>query len=102
MRLSSRKIAIPAAAACLSMLVVGGMARAEVVREGTLQAAFNGNIAPAKLPRTELAPVTVQMGGKIKTTDRSTPPKLERIILDINSHGVAQNQGTADLLVWRS
>lgn len=93
MRLSSRKIAIPVAAACLGLLAVGGLARAEVVREGTLQAAFNGNIAPVKLPRTELAPVTVQMSGKITTTDRSTPPKLEQIVLDINSHGVINNKG---------
>ncbi len=35
------------------------------------------------------------MGGKIKTTDRSAPPKLERIILDINRHGQLQTQGLA-------
>jgi hypothetical protein len=33
------------------------------------------------------------MGGKIKTTDRSAPPKLERIILDINRNGILQTRG---------
>ena len=35
------------------------------------------------------------MGGKIQTTDRSVPPKLERILLAINSHGKLQNKGLA-------
>jgi hypothetical protein len=33
------------------------------------------------------------MGGKIKTTDRSTPPKLERIVLGINRNGLLQTKG---------
>jgi len=71
------------------------MAQAEVKRVGTLQVSFSGSVAPVKLPRTGLAPVTVQMGGKITTTDRSAPPKLERIILDINRHGVLSTRGLA-------
>jgi len=80
-----------ATACCCALAAVA--AQAEVVREGALQGSFSGGIAPAKLPRTELAPVTVQMGGKIATTDRSVPPRLERIVLDINSHGVIDSKG---------
>jgi len=65
----------------------------EVARQGNLQATFNGGISPGKLPRTESAPVTVSMGGKISTTDRSGPPKLERIALAINSHGRLETGG---------
>jgi hypothetical protein len=76
-------------------LAVGGaaVAQAELVLKGNLQVAFNGNISPSKLPRSEPAPVSVQMGGKVKTTDKSTPPKLERIVLEINSHGIIDTTG---------
>jgi hypothetical protein len=70
-----------------------GPARGEVKRLGNLQGSFNGGISPSKLPRTELAPVTVSMGGKISTTDRTVPPKLERIVLQINSHGRLETKG---------
>jgi hypothetical protein len=66
---------------------------AELAQKGNLQVAFNGNIFPSKLPRSEPAPVSVQMGGKIKTTDKSTPPKLERIVLDINANGIIDTKG---------
>jgi hypothetical protein len=68
-------------------------ASAEVVREGNLQVSFNGGISPQRLPRDELKPVTVLMDGKITTTDRSTPPKLEKIILAINKEGVIDSTG---------
>jgi hypothetical protein len=35
------------------------------------------------------------MGGRIKTTDRSEPPILERIVLDINRNGSLQTRGLA-------
>lgn len=89
------------AATCLLVLGVGGLAQAEVVREGNLQGSFNGGISPLKLPRTELAPVTVQMGGKIATLDRTVPPKLERITLAINSNGKLQNKGLATCSLGR-
>jgi hypothetical protein len=38
-------------------------------------------------------PVTVQTDGKVKTTDKSTPPKLERIVLAINANGKIQTKG---------
>jgi hypothetical protein len=88
---TASKAAIMVTALCL--LGGLGVASAEVVREGNLQGSFNGGISPARLPRTELAPVNVAMGGKITTTDRSIPPRLERIVLDINSHGVIDNKG---------
>lgn len=72
---------------------VASPATAEIDRKGVLQGSFSGDIAPQKLPRDELAPVTVTMGGKIATTDRSEPPKLGRIVLEINRNGVIDNRG---------
>jgi hypothetical protein len=87
-----RVIVLACAALVVGALAVTG-ANAEVVREGTLQVSFNGGISPLKLPRDELKPVTVLMDGKIATTDRSTPPKLEKIVLAINKNGVLEDKG---------
>jgi hypothetical protein len=85
-------------AAAVAVVAVGALALASTsqavrVLKGNLVVAFEGTISPSKLPRTGTAPVGVQMGGKIKTTDRSAPPKLERIILEINRHGQLQTKG---------
>lgn len=72
---------------------VAASATAEIDRKGVLQGTFSGDISPQRLPRDELAPVTVTMGGKITTTDRSEPPKLEKIVLEINRNGVLDNKG---------
>jgi hypothetical protein len=90
---SKKTAAAALAAAALILAALGTTASAEQDQQGNLIASFHGGIAPLKLPRSEVAPVSVQMGGKIKTTDRSTPPKLEQIVLEINSNGVIQTKG---------
>src|SRR5262249_35246008 len=42
---------------------------------------------------TGAARVGVKRGGKIKTTDHTAPPKLEKIVLEINRHGKLQTKG---------
>jgi hypothetical protein len=91
MRLGFR--VLPAAAVACGCMLLAAAAPGEVTRKGTLQASFSGGIAPQRLPRAEPAPVTVRMSGRITTTDRSAPPKLERIVLEINSHGRLDNTG---------
>ena len=93
MRTAPKRAALAAAITALLALALTSASPGEVVRQGNLQGSFNGGISPEKLPRTELAPVAVTMGGKIATTDRTTPPKLERIVLAINSHGALQTKG---------
>ncbi len=78
---------------CLAALALTGAAQAEQAQQGNLRGSFEGGISPASLPRSALAPVTVSMGGKIATTDRTVPPKLERIALAINSHGRLETRG---------
>lgn len=96
MSIRSPRTAIAAALlTALALTGLGGLAQAEQDQSGNLIASFHGGIAPVKLPRSEVVPVSVQMGGKIKTTDRSTPPKLEQIILQINSNGKIQTKGLA-------
>jgi hypothetical protein len=85
-------------AAALTAVALGALAFASAgqavrVLDGNIVVVFEGTISPSKLPRAGTAAVGVQMGGKIKTTDRTAPPKLERIVLDINRNGVLETKG---------
>lgn len=77
----------------LIALSLSGLTQAEVARKGDITVSFHGDMAPLKLPRTGAAPVSVQLGGKIKSSDPANPPVLERIVLDINRHGELQTKG---------
>jgi len=90
--LISRRGGVLAAIAVLS-LIGASFASAEIAQEGDIRISFHGSIAPQKLPRKDLAPVGVQMGAKIKTISGEKPPRLSRITLDINSHGVIDAKG---------
>jgi len=94
-RIRRKKAAIAAVAAAVAVCALALASTSQAVRvlKGNLVVVFEGTISPSKLPRTGAAPVGVQMGGKIKTTDGTAPPKLERIILEINSHGQLQTKG---------
>jgi hypothetical protein len=96
MRARLTKTTALAAVGALGALLATNLAGAEVIQNDNIVVAFHGGISPRKLPRTGTAPVGVQVGGKIKTTDSSEPPKLARIVLEINRHGTLQNAGLPD------
>jgi hypothetical protein len=64
-----------------------------VVRKGNVQVNVSGSLAPKRLPREALAPVSVSIGGQIATTDQSTPPELDELEVDLNSHGRLETSG---------
>jgi len=80
-------------ALCAGVMLAVTAPAAEIVRKANLQVTFDGQISPRKLPRSGVAPVGVRMSGKINTLDRSIPPKLERIFLEINRNGKLQTKG---------
>ncbi len=82
-----------AALACAASLALAVPARAEVVQQGNLRVSFAGKIAPHVLPRVGTAPVSVTLGGEIKTTDGSKPPQLRTISLAINRNGRLDYRG---------
>jgi hypothetical protein len=88
----TRKRGLAALVATLSFGLVA-IAAASGPSAENIEINFHGAISPVKLPRKELAPVGVQLGAKIKTKDKSKPPRLSRITLDINSHGVLDGKG---------
>ncbi|HEX7059825.1 MAG TPA: hypothetical protein VF176_08250 [Solirubrobacterales bacterium] len=92
---TTKRAKVLLATTCLLALGAAGVARAELGQKGNIIVNFHGNIAPQKLDRDGTSPVSVLMGGKIKTTDNSVPPKLTKIVLDINRNGVIQTKGLA-------
>jgi hypothetical protein len=86
-------LALAGALAALAVGVTAASAEQDVYPKDHLIGLFHGGISPQKLPRTSPAPISVQMGGRIKTTDRSTPPKLTKIVLEINRNGKIQTKG---------
>jgi hypothetical protein len=88
----SRKKGLLALVMVLALGLVGA-AVSGAVNNGNLRVLFNGNIGPKKLPRHGVAPVSVQMGGKIQTKDGTPPPRLAEIQLEINKHGVIDSKG---------
>jgi hypothetical protein len=79
--------------AALIALVAAVAARAETVRQGTLQVAFIGDLAPKVLPRQGAAPISVHVGGQVSTTDGASPPQLRRIAIEINRNGQLDYRG---------
>ena len=80
------------ATASLSFLA-SPASEAEVAQEGGLRVAVTGKLSPNKLPRNGKIPVAVSFSGRIKTTDRSSPPQLLSIKLAINRHGLLTYKG---------
>jgi hypothetical protein len=73
--------------ALLLVLAVAAAASAETVQQGSLRVAFLGKLSPKALPRAGAAPISVSVGGRISTTDGSTPPQLRGITIAINRNG---------------
>jgi hypothetical protein len=69
------------------------LARAEVVQSGNLRVKFQADFSPQTLPREQPAPITIEVGGRISTTDGSKPPALTRLRVELNSAGQIDARG---------
>src|SRR6188474_318949 len=58
-----------------------------ITQEENLRVNVDGRLAPRKLPRKGAAPISVQVGWSITTTDGTPPPKLKGLRIEINRHG---------------
>ena len=86
-----RRLAI--AAVAIACLPAGAAAARQFVQQGTLRVAFEARLLPRSLPREHAAPVTVELGGAVRTTDGSTPPQLREISIAMNRAGVVSVAG---------
>ena len=93
-KIITRRMGLTALGLFLS-LALAAVAMGESATNGTVTIFSHGSIAPVKLPRSGLAPVGVQIGAKIKSNNGEKPPRLSKIVLEINSHGVIDSDGLA-------
>jgi hypothetical protein len=77
----------------LSILALASLASAETIQKGSVRVAFDGKIAPVKLPRDGMAPVSVSVGTKISATKGKPLAQLTKIEIAINSHGRLDSTG---------
>ena len=80
----------------LIVLVLGllaAAATAEVRQDGNVLVKLDGDFTPRKLPRDKLAPVAVEIEGRISTTDGSQPPPLRRLAISLNRGGHISTRG---------
>ncbi len=68
-------------------------AHAEVIQSGDVRVNFLARFMPTTLPRETPAPITVEVGGKISTTDGSHPPALRNLRVELNSTGRIESTG---------
>jgi hypothetical protein len=68
-------------------LAFASQAVGEPAQKGNLRVSFSGSLKPKKLPRKGASPITVQLGGRISTTDGTDPPGLSQIEIAINRAG---------------
>jgi hypothetical protein len=64
-----------------------------IVQKENLRVSVEGKLSPRRLPRRGSAPISVQVGWDISTTDGSTPPKLKTLKIEINKEGRFETEG---------
>jgi hypothetical protein len=73
--------------------LTASLARAELTASGDLFVKFSGGITPDSLPRHARAPISVQVGGIVRTLSGDRPPALRRMTIEINQGGRIDTQG---------
>lgn len=79
--------------ALLALLGLSAVATAAVVQRGNLRLTVSSLIQPYRLSRTGVDPIAIFVSGHIGTTDRTTPPQLERLTIRVNRQGLLQSKG---------
>jgi hypothetical protein len=77
----------------LAVLAIAATASAAVVQEGGVRITVLSQVKPFKLPRKGTAPIAVLVSGHLAAVDGEVPPQLQRLTIDVNRHGVLQNEG---------
>ncbi|HEX5610522.1 MAG TPA: hypothetical protein VFX45_10585 [Solirubrobacterales bacterium] len=76
-----------------AVIVVGGVAQAEIFQSGNLRVNLSGGFAPQQLPRERPVPVTVTIDGRIGTIDGTRPPSLRKLEVGLNRNGILTTRG---------
>lgn len=91
MRLGKATAVAVLIAACVCVLAPA--AHSELTERGDLFVTFKGGIAPNALPRTKPAPISISVGGTVKTLSGERPPALRKVRIELNRGGVLDSRG---------
>lgn len=93
--MSRARPSLASAVATLFLLAVliPGVAGGERTQRGKLIVSVDGGVSPVRLPRHETAPVTLEVGGRISTSDGSPLPRLTKIELALAGRGLLETRG---------
>jgi hypothetical protein len=80
-------------AALTAAVALAGLAHAGISQKGNLRVSVSGKLAPKRLPREGVAPISVSVGGEIATTDNTLPPQLKVLRIELNRHGRLDYEG---------
>lgn len=86
------RIAIPVLITILTA-AWAAVAPAEIKQSENIRVTFNADFAPRALPQNRAAPVSVEVSGRIATTDGSHPPALRRLEVAIHRNGKLYTKG---------
>jgi hypothetical protein len=64
-----------------------------IIKEGNLELILNGGFSPTKLPKNKLAPIHLNIEGKINTLDGTRPPALREVIVETDKNGTINAKG---------
>jgi hypothetical protein len=91
-----KRLILTLALGAIVALVVAGAASAfkpTVIKVGNLVLTFNGGITPSKLPKKEMAPISLNVSGGIATADGKHPPALKEFIVETDKNGGINAKG---------
>ena len=77
----------------LAFAAIAGAEKPTVVQVGNLKLTLNGGVTPKALPKKEMAPITLNVSGKIETVDGKHPPALREVIVDTDKNGTIDARG---------
>lgn len=92
-RATAAGVAIAVLAAAVSVGVLTGAARGERTQRGEVIVSLDGGLLPSRLPRTQLAPLSIHLSGEIRTADRSLLPRVTRIEIGLPVQGAVSTRG---------
>lgn len=87
-----RRFVITALIAVLALGATAAYGAVRVVKDG-LELTFDADFSPHSLPRDRGAPVSVEVSGRIATTDGTHPPPLRRLEVAIHRNGRLYSKG---------
>jgi hypothetical protein len=81
------------AAVAVAVAGIATAAKPTIIRAGNLILTLNGDFTPKKLPKNKLAPITLNISGKIATADGTHPPAMREAVVETDKNGAVEAKG---------